>query len=189
MENWASLPFTPNCTPHKVPTICYIVYIKFAELRRVSLLSFAKWADGCCESSIPAKQRKLWQWRYKSDSHCDNMHFVQTVASAYNTVEWCTMWNLFNWQRMTCWYLGPMLQICFKLAVMSLKMPCIWRSKNLIMHEQSFQMSYCGSLYHVYFLKKLKKSTKKRKSEIIQIETNLLHLYWISAWHSLSILT
>ena len=45
--------------------------------------------------------------------------------------------------------------------------------KNQNAYNQSFKMRYFKSLYHMYFLRKLKKSTKKRMSKTARIETNV----------------
>ena len=65
--------------------------------------------------------------------------------------------------------------------------PLSFRNQNA--HNQSFQMRDRESLYHSYFMEKLKKYTKKLRSKIAIVTDLRLRYSFVYAWHSLSILT
>ena len=119
-------------------------------------------------------------------SHYQTTGSMESMQIISHSVLSCTMRNLFSSQDVKLtknakWISGAKVTNLFQVCctVPDYAIPLFFKNQNV--NNKSFEMRYCESLYHVYFLKKLKISTWGL--EIGWIETNLLHFHQISAWH------
>jgi len=94
------------------------------------------------------------------DIQCET-HLVATISKLTKNVKRIFRANVTN-----------LLQACCSIPNNAL--PLFFKNGNAYIY--SFKMRYFESWYHVNFLRTLKKSTKKQRSEIARIETNLLAL-------------